>query len=278
VPEVQRAQRKYVDTPGDNTCRGLNNVPLASNQSAFEAKVTHATKTEILLGTGGMEVKAEETQDVELIVDEAPPPTPSAGEWSVEPSFAVDLFPWEFSELVVREFQNMYRPAVTVALAAGSGYWALAAAREGIRHTSVVRNKAHREVVDQRLTAMILFEMLTGKDDGFRVARFLSRASSLGGSSVGVPSAHTAEGPESGKAAGASSHGPEAGSANPAGASSQDAAAGAAGAAAPNTSAGATCAKAPSAGPGPAGANMAGEGAAVVGAPRAEGDDDLDLF
>ena len=92
-----------------------------------------------------------------------------------------DLFPWEHHELVARELLNCFDVKTVIHYNTGCT-WALACARHSRHFIGFARNAAHVEHVNKTLVAMVLAEMIEGKQDGVSCSRFLSVQRSLGGS------------------------------------------------------------------------------------------------
>ena len=178
--KVRPVGRKYLDLPGTNRTRGLNNVPLKIRT----ASITWATRCEILSGSsktvpadddafGWMDVDDEEDQA------EGDDDDDKTADIS---SQACDLYPWEHNELVCRELINCFDPKTVVHFNTGGPSWPLACARHSRHFIGFVRNAEHLQYVNKTLVASVVSEMIEGKQDGFSVRRFLSAQRSLGGS------------------------------------------------------------------------------------------------
>jgi len=193
--KVKAVARKYLDLPGTNRTRGLNNVPLKT----LEVGITWDRRCEILQGSSKTapvddqvpdwmddgeddEGKTEAGEDI-AGVDEGKTPTgeDEEGEKEDKTDKMCDLYPWEHSELVCRELLNCF--AIKTVVHHNTNYtWPLACARHCIHFVGFARNEAHVEHIHKMLVAMVVAELIEGKDQGFLVTRFLSRQRSVGGS------------------------------------------------------------------------------------------------
>ena len=92
-----------------------------------------------------------------------------------------DAYPWEHNELVCRELLNCFGTKLVVHHNTNCS-WPLACARDCIRFLGFARNDTHAEHIRRALVAMVVAEIIEGKNDGFRNRRFISRQRSLAGS------------------------------------------------------------------------------------------------
>lgn len=187
--KVPRRNRRWIDLPGNNRARGLNSVPLRSSGD-MDVQVKFGFKQRILGGEGS-DGRAEGHFALGGLFGEDEEEEPENSEVQ-EPDLdghAVQIFPWEASELLSLELLHMYAPSATVALGSGGGVWSLAAARLGIRQVAFTRTPEHKAFVSQVLTFRIAHEMLLDVDNGFRARRFLRREASLAGSTAAASEA-----------------------------------------------------------------------------------------
>ena len=187
---VKPAARKYLDLPGTNRTRGLNNVPLRTS----EFGVTWGTRCKILAGSSKnppvdegvpdwMDVDDEgnENEGVEEGTADDDQHKTGEGEEDVVEDKHCDLFPWEHHELVCREMINCF-PVKTVVHHNANVSWPLACARHCINFVGFAKNDMHAEHIHKTLVATIVAEIIEGTVDGFECRRFLSRQRSIGGS------------------------------------------------------------------------------------------------
>lgn len=166
--------RRFLDLPGDNTVRGLSNVPM-KGEYQYKLMTTLRTKKAILKGMPHQSsLSAGSNEDLggvlSLLDDEEAPDTQDAEALTVEDSDAVPLFPWEPSEKLFREYIQMYaaKPpagaggyaATIVDLSPGQCSAALACARECITYIGLVRTSLHASVIRQTSLAMIMSELV----------------------------------------------------------------------------------------------------------------------
>ncbi len=196
--------RAFLDLPGTNRTRGLNNIPPRVPPEQSGGVAAGAKKAILGLPAGsGLEADAGGVDDMFLTGDEgagnkqAASADQDAGNEQATDSGEEDgagpcpLFCWEQSELLWRELINMYRPRGSIGglvdFTAGSGIAALAAARDKVLYLGFARTAAHKEAIMELLHAQIVGEMIDGKSDGFLARRFLSRQRSLTGGHSGDP-------------------------------------------------------------------------------------------
>ena len=103
-----------------------------------------------------------------------------------------DLFPWEHSEVVVRELLNCFDVRTVVHYNTNCS-WPLACARHARHFVGFARSQAHAQHIRKTLVAMVVAEIIEGTQDGFFVRRFLSAQRSIGGSQEGDPKNEDAE-------------------------------------------------------------------------------------
>lgn len=175
--KVKVVPRKFLDLPGNNRSKGLNNVPLKAKTGIM---ISWARRCEILAGCSRVSPEDEGGGDW---IDDADGGDDDMcdviGDLSKK---ACDLFPWEHHESVARELINCFSPATIIHYNAGSGAWGLAAARHSRSYVGFCRNSAHLQYVLKNITAHICSEIIEGRQDGFFNGRFLSTQRSLGGS------------------------------------------------------------------------------------------------
>ena len=175
--KVPVTPRKFLDLPGSNRCKGLNNVPLKAKTGIM---TSWAHRCDILAGCSRL--SPEDDADGDWI-DEAE--GGDAVPCDVNEDFSkkgCDLFPWEHHESVAREFINCFDPATVIHYNAGSGSWALGAARHARAYVGFCRNSLHLQYLLKSLIAHVCADIIEGKQDGFYIARLLCAQRSLGGS------------------------------------------------------------------------------------------------
>ena len=200
--KVRPVARKFLDLPGTNRTRGLNNVPLMT----MDVGVTWARRCEILQGSSKTapvdeEVpdwmdddedagKTGEGEDEDKADDDEGKTGDGEGETGEnegedevkkDGGKTCDLYPWEHNEFVCRELLNCFG-AKTVVHYNTNCSWPLACARHAINFVGFARSEVHAQHVHKTLVAMVVAEIIEGKMDGFGVRRFLSAQRSLGGS------------------------------------------------------------------------------------------------
>ena len=199
--KVAPTNRKYIDLPGSNRTRGLSNIPLHV-PSAIELQVSWATRCNILDGCAkGAGTDHNDFEDWLAL----PEPDDTGDDATDIPSKSLDaeacqVFPWVHLEMLNREWVNMFDPKGIVHLQAGTGNWAIAAARHCRQYVGFCRSKLHVRLCEQAVLAVIVSEMIDGLEDGFRCKRFLSKQRSLAGTTDG-------EGTEPEQAGGAGNQG-----------------------------------------------------------------------
>ena len=186
--KVRTVERQYLDTPGSNRCRGLNNVPVKT----FDIGVSWEQRCKILEGSSNTLPMDDEIpdwtggDDKTDLVEEIGQLEGNMGDSKSKDDIELktdtcDVFPWEHNELVVRELLNMF-DAKTVVHYNTNCTWPLACARHFRHFVGFARNELHAQHIHQMLVAMVVAEIIEGTDDGFRVRKFLSKQRSLGGS------------------------------------------------------------------------------------------------
>ena len=114
--------------------------------------------------TDAVDAQEDEVEDEDVAADEG-----------------CELYPWEHHELVCRELLNCFDAKTVVHYNTGCS-WPLACARHSRHFVGFARNEAHAQHVHKTLIAMVVAEIIEGKQDGFSARRFLSAQRSLGGS------------------------------------------------------------------------------------------------
>ena len=183
---IKTRARKFIDLPGTNQTRGLNNVPLKTPSGI---RVRWGKRTDVLAGSSKVAGVAEDVMpwlegpkeqgEAEKSTDNNDEDKLPDKNLDDEPC---DVFPWEHCELLHREVINMFEVDAIVDMTPGSGMLALAAARHAKYYYGLVRNKAHHDVCLQTVLAHVVTELIESKSDGFGHKRFLSRVRSLAGS------------------------------------------------------------------------------------------------
>ena len=193
---LENRPRLYIDLPGNTMARGLAAVPMRpgvgdGRRIEFVGEVSLDTKVRVLEGclpTVEVEDGFEDlvgAGDDEHDVGEEQPELGEAG--STDEDVGVSGFPlfaWGKSELLVRELRNFFVPGLQVSFNLGNGEEMIAAVRGRAKFLGFALNKLHAEVCEESALAKMLSEQLDAIDDGFLMKRFLSRAESLGGSTV----------------------------------------------------------------------------------------------
>lgn len=182
-------ERKWLDIPGTNRARGISNLGLkpeeeqAINQIPVEVKrqiLQHVSLNAMSQADGGGD---DEGEDTTMGDDDDTPSQGTPDSQSIKGP--VSLFPWEAPEVFWREIFHGYntdiRSTLVVDFTPGSGTAAVAAARECVKYLGFVHVEAQKAVINETLSACIVKDVLLNRNDGFLTRRFLTRASSLGG-------------------------------------------------------------------------------------------------
>lgn len=179
-------QRKFIDLPGSNSCRGLSGLTLKS-ELHFGIQVTQSALKSIQESTEAAEARDGgdvEAAPLELLAEADPREAAEVA----HAGKGLPWFCWSTGETFWREFLNLYShengPASTgvIDFTVGCGLLGLASARAGVRYCGFVLNEAHRDAVMQSLTVAVAVEISRNCNDGFLKRRMLSRERSLGGS------------------------------------------------------------------------------------------------
>ena len=185
--------RKYINLPGDNSCRGLSSLGLRSEMH-YGVQVSLQTLKLVQEPTEGADLRDEFDAPPLLIAEEGEEDEGEAKpkNCKISGSSSEDLsrawFPWAVSEMFWREFLNCYgraegaKKTIVVDLTPGCGMLALAAARSQTRYVGFALNQTHVSALMETLQVAVAVEIARNSNDGFLARRVLSRAHSLGGS------------------------------------------------------------------------------------------------
>ena len=207
---LQNRSRRFLDVPGDTRSRGIANLSMKTFQETAMGLATTVVAESICQDSaawGGTTAGAAAADDaIDLDVDEQcldengvdgeefnndAGTTAAAAATAAAPSdqvgIPVKLFPWESPEVQHREWLNVFghskddKPRRVVDFAIGTGTAAVAAARHNHKYLGLAVNPAHKDLALESVLLHILLDLILNRRDGFHLARFLSRARSVGG-------------------------------------------------------------------------------------------------
>jgi hypothetical protein len=196
--QLPRRGRRFLDLPGDTSSRGVANLAIRTPEEiALSSLSIEAAESILASGKGTLGQKADDGQNAseadgfefecELSAGEQDPlkgEEKSDGETRVLQPLC--CLPWEGPEVQFREWLNLFAVGpkggkkAVLDVSVGTGVAAVAACREQHRYLGLVSCETHRAVVRDSIRLHIVMDLILNRRDGFQLARFLSRARSLG--------------------------------------------------------------------------------------------------
>ena len=180
--KVEERSRRFVDLPGHNHSRGLQNLPLKSPVEFNSFKIPRSAHSILNKSTKAVDAKDDDDQHSDQVESES-----TSLVLSPEDELAFHPWPWATSTILWKEIINMWQGAgvtTIVDFTLGAGSLLMASMKMNVGYVCIVQGALHAQILQEAVTLVAVLEAIRMLPDSLcsgALGRVLSRKSSNSG-------------------------------------------------------------------------------------------------